>query len=363
MYHRTNFIINLALVLVVTATILGVFANNYLHIIRDAKSTEKRDLAACPTNYLEIKAIAAFEKCFDDNFSFRNKAIKEMSLAKLEVFDKPTLGNISKGKNDWFYYNNAEYIEQVTGKRKYIESEKTEIKEALKSRKEFFETNKIDYQMLVVPSKLSIYPENFDRPITVSDQTILNEFQSMAKEVRFDALILKSELLEQKNTEQVFHPNDSHWNYNGMIVAYAKLVERFDLVPVKDLTKVNYDHRGDIPFVLNVFDSYVDKNVDKYEPRKPTSKPELDYNTSYELPNGKKVEYQRWVNSNKNLPKLVLFGDSFSDIMRPLLAENYSELYFYKTYKDFPRAELERIKPDKVIYVFNEFQLLDMPEF
>ena len=208
-----------------------VFANNYLHIIRDAKSTEKRDLAACPTDYLEIKAIAAFEKCFDDNFSFRNKAIKEMSLAKLEVFDKPTLGNVSKGKNDWFYYNNAEYIEQVTGVKKYSRDEKSKVKEALKSRKEFFDQNKIDYQMLVVPSKLSIYPENFDRPITVSNQTRMEEFDVIAQEVGFQSTDLKKQLLEQKNIEQVFHPNDSHWNYNGMIVAYAKLVERFDLVP------------------------------------------------------------------------------------------------------------------------------------
>jgi SGNH hydrolase-like domain, acetyltransferase AlgX len=362
MIQKANYIINLSLVIVVSATILGLFANNILHIVKDTQSTEKRELAKCPTNYIEIKAHLQFEKCFEDNFSLRNAVVKKVSETKLEVFDKPTIGNISKGKNNWFYYNDQKYIDLVTGVRKYSTDEKIKIATALKDRKEFFEKNNIDYQMVVVPSKLSIYPEYFDRQIQTSKQTILEEYESIAKDVGFAMISFKTQLLNQKNVEEVFHPNDSHWNYNGMILEYQQLVQKFDLTPVQDLEKAKYDHRGDIPFVLNVFDSYVDKNADKYSVKNPTAKPETEQNISFELKNGKKIEYQKFTNSNKDLPKLVLFGDSFSDIMRPILAQSFSELYFYKTYKDFPKEELETIRPNKVIYVFNENQLLDIPE-
>jgi alginate O-acetyltransferase complex protein AlgJ len=362
-------------VITVFVLIAGFVVNNSLHIFSDNPSTEKRDLAVCPS-FLKPKESSIkdyfgnfamvhtdFEKCFGDNFSLRNRIIKWMNLGRLIAFDKPSLSNVTKGKDDWFFYNNKDSVDQVEGKKQYSELEITKIKQNLQLRKDYFQKNNIEYQVIIVPSKLTIYPEYFGSKVEVSGDTLVESYTKIAQEVGYNITNLKPVLQSLKSKERVFYSNDSHWNYDGMVHGYNILAERFGLIKSEFLNKSTENHRGDIPFILNIFDYYQDQNQTKLESKNPQSKPEIDHNIAFELKNGSKIEYQKWINSSKELPKAVLFGDSFTDIMRPILAENFSELYFYKTQKDFPKEELDRIKPDVVIYVFNEFQLVDTPEF
>jgi alginate O-acetyltransferase complex protein AlgJ len=374
-FSRLNSVFNFVFLITVFVLIAGFVVNNTLHIFSDNPSTEKRDLAVCPSFFKpkesSIKDYFAsfatvhtdFEKCFGDNFSFRNKVIKWMNLGRLIAFDKPSLGNVTKGSNDWFFYNNKEYIDQVQGMRQYSDVERSKIKQNLQLRKDYFQKNNIEYQVIIVPSKLTIYPEYFGSMVKVSSDTLVESYTKIAQEVGYNITNLKPVLESLKSKERVFYSNDSHWNYDGMVHAYDILANQFDLIQPTSLSKTIENHYGDIPFLLNIFDYYQDRDQTKLEPKNSQSKPEIDHNIPFELKNRSKVEYQKWINKNQNLPKVVLFGDSFTDIMRPILAENFSELYFYKTQKDFPKEELDRINPDVVIYVFNEFQLVDTPEF
>jgi alginate O-acetyltransferase complex protein AlgJ len=361
--------------------ILVIFGNNLTHVITDGISTEKRALAVCPdyrktkeekiAGYFkrEVGSVSDFEKCFDDNLSFRNYIISLTNFAKVKYFGISPVGNIEKGLQDWYFYNEPGIVKTFSGERQYSDIEKLKIKEILIKRIELMKAKNIEYVQIVVPNKLTMYSEFLPKAlIKKNNDTTLVQYSKIAELIDgFKFLNLKPELLNAKGSSQIFYKTDSHWNHNGMILGYNKLFEmlgdKVKFAGVSNFTQSIKDHVGDLSFFMNTRDYIKDTDQKFYsinEPKAINQNSILSYSTIEDT--GEKVEYEKWVNSNLNLPKAVLIGDSYTDAMRPLLAENFGEMHYYKNTNGFAYKEIEKIKPDVVIQIFNESQLINVPK-
>jgi alginate O-acetyltransferase complex protein AlgJ len=372
---------NFGFVIVFFLIILVIFGNNLTHLVADGVSTEKRTLATCPqltkSNDEKIReysnrifnGVKDFEKCFDDNLSFRNYIISLTNFAKVKYFGISPVGNIEKGLQDWFYYNEPGIVRTFSGERQYTEQEKSNLKQILQKRIEFLNSKNIQYVQIVVPNKLTMYPEFLPKTITKqNDDTALAQYSKIAESISGLKFVnLAKELQKTKLYSQIFYKTDSHWNHTGMILGYNKVVD-FLVGKIKMLNSNSFnqtvkEHVGDLSFFMNTINYIKDDNQLFYEVKNPQA---INQNKSLSHQiiedTGEKVEYEKWINPNINLPKAVLIGDSYTDAMRPFLAENFGELYYYKNTNGFAYNEIEEIKPDVVIQIFNESQLINVPK-
>jgi alginate O-acetyltransferase complex protein AlgJ len=372
---------NFGFVTIFFLIILVIFGNNLTHLIADGVSTEKRTLAICPvltkSNEEKIREYSNrifngakdFEKCFDDNLSFRNYIISLTNFAKVKYFGISPVGNIEKGLQDWFYYNEPGIVKTFSGERRYTEQEKSNLKQILQKRLEFLNSKNIEYVQIVVPNKLTMYPEFLPKSIAkINDDTALVQYSKIAESIKgFKLINLKPNLQKSKESNPIFYKTDSHWNHNGMIVGYEKLAEllggKIKMIDSNSFKRLTEDHVGDLSFFMNTRSYILDigqKFFQVTEPKSANQNKILSYQTIEDT--GEKVEYEKWINSNPNLPSAVLIGDSYTDAMRPFLAENFGEMYYYKNTNGFAYNEIEKIKPDVVIQIFNESQLINVPK-
>ena len=360
--------------------IVVIFSNNILHVFGDSISTEKRVLATCPTvekatdarpkDYLrQLKNYPGdFDKCFNDHFSFRNNLVSLVNLTKIKVFNTSPVGNIEIGKDGWYFYNTPGMKNTYDGSVRYSENDKLKINEVLDKRTAFLKNLGIDYTLMVAPDKLTMYPEKL--PPTYkkfSSETALDDYSGILDSTKnLNFVNLKPFLEEEKKSGDIFFKTDSHWNSKGALKAYEQLVHiyqdnpkiKFQQISTTNAVKRNY--AGDLSYFMNTLDYIYDADQTYFLTSTNTATRIVE-NLQYTMLDGHKVEYEKWENSNKTLPKLVLIGDSFTDAMRKWLAENFSEVNYYKNTNGFAYQEISKDKPDLVLQIFNEAQLVNVP--
>jgi alginate O-acetyltransferase complex protein AlgJ len=371
---------NFGFVAIFFLIIVVIFGNNFAHVFSDGISTEKRALAVCQDitkskqeriiEYTSriFNGVKDFEKCFDDNLSFRNYIISLTNYAKVRYFGLSPASNIVKGVDDWYFYNEPGIVQTYSGQRQYSQDEKAKLKDLITKRVAFMKAQNIEYVQIVVPNKLTMYSEYLPKSIVkLNQETALVQYSNIAQSIpNFNFYNLKDSLFEVKQKNQIFYKTDSHWNHTGILYAYDKLTKQLEgkisLKPSASFQKLIKNHSGDLSFFMNTLDYIKDFDQTFYKIANPTAANQNLYPTPITLDGFKdKLFYEKWENPDKSLPKAIIIGDSYTDEMRPFLAENFSEMTYYKATNDFVYTEIIKSKPDVVIQIFNESQLVSLP--
>jgi hypothetical protein len=303
--------------------------------------------------------------CFENTFSSKQKLIKLKILSSILTFNQLPVKNFSIEKDQWLFRKEQLFDDIQTGKRLLTQQELAIRKESLIKRAKYYKDNNIKYILIHTPFKNSIYSEYKSNDIGYSSYTILDQMRELIDPIKQEYNIgyynLKSELISKKTGTRIFFTNDSHWNYEGMKIAYNKYYnyltsfgnEFKSLTPIEELTKINVNYQGDIPRILGIPEYFEDKNQLKLIPNNDNTI--LSYpNNWIKTLNGETIFHEQFTNKNSALPRLSIYGDSYTDIMRPILAKDYSLLNYYKnTYPGVP-DEVYKDKPNVVLELFNE---------
>jgi hypothetical protein len=303
--------------------------------------------------------------CFESTFNIKQKLIKLKTISSILSFHQLPVKKFSIEKDQWLFLKGQTFDDIQTGKRLLTQQELASKKESLIKRAKYYKDNNIKYILIHTPFKNSLYSNYQNKDLGYSSYTILDQMKELIDPIKDEYNIgyfnLKSELISKKKESRIFYTNDSHWNYEGMKLAYNKYFDYLtslgnefnNLTSIEDLNQITINYQGDIPRILGIPEYFEDKNQIKLIPKKDNSILIFPNNWK-KTTNGETVFHEHFINKNENLPRLSVYGDSYTDIMRPILAQDYSSLNYYKnTYPGVP-DEVYQDKPNVVLELFNE---------
>ncbi len=267
------------------------------------------------------------------------------------------------GKDDWLFLDNDSnrVLDQLAGKLLFDRKQLFKWKLLLETRYSWLLEHGIKYFYLVAPNKECIYPEYTPENLIVSAQRpIVQLIEHIASsEILPENFLLypTAEISAAKSNRLTYPKGDTHWNFYGAYVAYLLLARRI-------ASQLN----------LNILDEFDIAFTEKYTVGDLADKlshcPEsLDYFADHER-KARCVFDNRvkntghltiWENTNKDLPKAILFHDSFSTRMLSFWSESFSRLVaVHQSNLDYDLILQER--PDLVISQQVERFLIKIPD-
>jgi hypothetical protein len=139
-------------------------------------------------------------------------------------------------------------------------------------------------------------------------------------------------LIAAKQTTQVYYATDSHWTEPGAYEGYRTLIEGLraqgldvDLLPRERLERSGVrNNQGDLYGLLGVENAPA-QAVPAWRIRSPAQILHEEGIPAYDWQGVKAV---RWTSSKTAAPRLLVFGDSYFNSMRPYLLESFSSVAY-----------------------------------
>lgn len=304
---------------------------------------------------------AGFNLWIDDNAGGRNLAIKLDTLLQYHLFGVGSRKNTFISENNWIYYYTDEILRDYQ-QYPLSDGERAAINEkanALISLKNALDTKEIPFLGVLIPDKKTVYPENYMQTVLkVSDTSQSDELMRALGGAKW-YINLKDRLVQAKVDATVYSPriDDAHWNSYGAFVGYLGIMAAleqynlgqkklsFDDFNITEFTQQSM-YNGIIPIEEKNY-TFELKNPNEIveEPAFFAALPQLGYAGSG--PNDAK----RYLNSDKSLPKLLLVGDSYAEVLRKYLVQSFSELTFINIGDGAQiMSVVEACNPDIVLY-------------
>ncbi|MGQ7884800.1 DHHW family protein [Paenibacillus sp. WC2504] len=353
---------NLQSTILIVTFILLIFIPLFSNILPKKQlvsNNENRVLASKPE--LTFKNINTFpkefEKYFNDNFAMRNQLLTLNNYIKVKTLQISPNPLVVLGKNDWLFYtgdNAPESMDDYRGIVRFTDSELNTIKSNLETRKKWLNQKGITYLLCIAPNKQTIYPEYLPNNIRkINDETRMDQLINyLKKNSNIDVLDLRKTLFENKSGDMLYYKTDTHWNEYGAYYGYQEIMKSLNSIypnlkpiPISSFTiDKSFGLGGDISNMLGMKSEYVDSYI-HLQPKFNTHVTDLKVDNNM-YPNPEQLVTKQ-INDEK-LPKLIMFRDSFSTSMIPLLSLHFNKSIYIWDHK-FNGNIIEREKPNIVI--------------
>jgi len=340
---------------------------------------EKRGLAECPE--LNVALLdpfpAKFERYFNDHFPYRNSSIQLLNYVDLRYFGKsPVPSEIIVGTDGWLFSGTKD-MEFLLGQQPLTDSMITAMIAELNDRYEKCRSIGAEYRLVILPSKVSLYPEHL--PLTyrfTKWQFPMEAFMKRCSaECKAPVLYLLDSLRAHKDEQELFYHYDSHWNDAGYYYGYRSIMswvltgsDRRQLLDV-DLSKPkealtlpgNYTEmlgmQADQHELFRVPDCPGDSVVHDRAKEGYPCRAGFGYCDQYEL---------AYRNTDTTLPGLVVVHDSYTNSnMQRMIAAHFGRSTFIWDYWEHKlnKEILAKEKPDLVLCIMCENFLPNLLKF
>ncbi|MPL95148.1 hypothetical protein SDC9_41314 [bioreactor metagenome] len=339
--------------------IIPIFSIN--KVSGKVSETEQRYLASFPeliddNGKLIIHGFrSGFEDWLNDNIGFRDFFVKIHSTVSYKILQKSPSEKIEIGKDGWFYYTLNDNIKIADGTYPLTQDMLLNIKNSQEKIADYYNNLNIDYVLVLVPSKVSVYPENINSGNYEVGKTpidILEEYLKNNSDV--NVINLKDSLITAKDFEQVYFKTDTHWNEAGAYVGYQDVINKlakFGYINTKPVAvkKNPSSHKGEFSAMMGDVNLLNEENTISTEIISP--KAEVLDNTIMQQINASYAYKNKYIESKK----VLMYGDSMFGHwnISNLFAENFSEFTFIWSYGMLKEAS-NMLKPDIVIYEITE---------
>jgi hypothetical protein len=260
------------------------------------------------------------------------------------------------GKDGWLFYVRKDDGNNLDDFRKtnlFDEPTLDMLIRKIEMRVRWCEENGIKFILLIAPNKHTIYPEyySFSRPEGQSrtDQVINN----MPHGIKDNIIFPRDYLLTRKAEVTPFpfyFETDTHWNSQGAFYVYELLFDRIrssfpDVeFPVMEnfSRKIQKENGGDLARMLGL-ESYMQRTRIDIEP-------EGGWKAYYTYIKNEAEKGIVTENIRQNLPRAIIFGDSFFDAMEPFVSSIFfrSE-YIQGFFEEKDREYILAQRPDIII--------------
>ncbi len=331
-------ILNILVVGIFSCCIFFPEVNSRAHLLADEKGNENRAKAQKPIFDLsKLDAyVREFNSYYSDNFNLRDNLIKFHNLFEYYIFNvSPAPNEVVVGKDGWFYSKNC--VTNFKGANLFTRKELEEYRQEIIKRSQWSCKNGIKYYLVIVPSKMSIYPEHLpDHIVKVSEITRYDQVISLNNNADVNIIDVKENILNHKNDGyDLYQRTDDHWNDIGAYYGYEAIMRRLSVdfpglspIPIDDFKIATEEHSGNMTKMLNLEKSHPEiflklesKNkIYGYQGKK----------RNYPIPYGIAdwdYEIVRKNDSGKKLKCLVI-RDSFSMLLVKYFQEHFRKTIF-----------------------------------
>lgn len=306
---------------------------------------------------------------YNDHFRFRWKLIYINNWLKIKYFGVSPLPLVVLGKEGFLYYaKESETLDAVEYYRSVNLFKKNQLehwRKILQERKDWLAKRGIEYLVLIVPNKSTIYPEYMpDHIRKASDRSRMDQLLDyMKKHSDVPMLDLRPALLESKKQKRCYHKTDSHWNEFGAYWAYREIItnlpgEHLKGTPLpRDHYKLDVRNRvgGDLAILLNMQRRLMREDRVKMDLRH-----KRRYRKGTPVKHPYAISAKVTVNPHGDLPGAIMVHDSFGDGIIRYLSGNFRRItYVFDWGLNFYPALIEADKPKIVIEEMAERFLMD----
>jgi len=320
-------------------------------------AAENRELAAFPRLTLSPTTLTAFGNgfaaWFEDHFGFRARLVRwhgELRLFGLGV--SPSTA-VLRGSDGWFFYADDEGVEDFTNAHLLTADEITTWRQQIVIARNWCRGHRLAYVFTIAPDKHVLYPEKMPHEVrqlqgtTRADQ-VLNAVSDTGV-----AVDLRPVLFDAKRRERIYQRTDTHWNERGAYAAYEQILQAVRAQqprvppawPRAEFAATARDVHGmDLAGMIGLTRVLREEDL-RLQPLRRRQAVVVE-------PPGETADAEvgRLVTEipGSNLPRAVIFRDSFMSAVAPFLSEHFSRaVYLWRN--DFDPASIEAEHPDVVI--------------
>ena len=334
--------------------------------------SEKRKLADWPRLPHSVREFNRYtdraSDWFRDHFGFRQSFIHLIKTAQFRTIGPTHNPDVIIGTEGWLYLRRKPDTGPLDmsftlerGLLPFTTAEMESWRLILEKRQAYLAARGIPFFVHIAPDKQAIYPEYLPDILKnpPPPPTRLDQFLAYMKEKKSPVFILdlRAELIAAKSTGRIYWKTDTHWNYDGAYLAYARILEEINrrLPPnraVKVLPRANLKHvdlglqAGDLSMLLNLGDQL-------QEPW-PTLQASLPFRTKLVPASGEGGH--ETIGSDPAAPRLLMYRDSFATALFSMTAQHFSYALFVWDDK-FTTDIINDAKPDIVVNEFVERKL------
>jgi hypothetical protein len=354
-----------------TLVVIVFFAVLVLPVIVSDKAggalspNENRYLAKFPTVINEKNQIAAglksgFEAWLKDNLAGREQAQRAKAFIELRCLASSPSPLVHIGENGWYFYTNDHNLEIGMGTHllssqelEAIASNQARIQKALKAQG-------VDYVLVLVPSKASVYPEHISGGRYQVGTTLIDQVTAYLQEYTTIPVInVKPDLLKAKLEQDVYFRTETHWNHAGAYIGYEAIIKRLNElgminIPPASITTTPATFRGEFSAMMGYPgllppEQYRVTVIQNPQAALVSDSDKVNQVVSLMADNEIVGEFFSYSNPSAEKSSLIL-GDSFFFTWKipDLFAENFSEMNFIRT-DNFVGDIIQVINPDIVI--------------
>jgi alginate O-acetyltransferase complex protein AlgJ len=349
-----NRLIVIAFLVVIATPGLGMILGVDRAAISEA---EMRKLATWPEWSWELSAVTAwpdrFQRYFEDHFAFRSRLIGWRSSLLWNALRTSSSDTVIAGKQGWLFYGDDGGMQDYVQVEPFTDDQLERWRLTLERARDFLAARGIQFLFVIAPDKQMIYPEFMPtalhrmRDDYRADQLIAH----MRERSTVDILDLRPALIAAKSSGLLYHLYDTHWNDRGALVGYQQIAMRLHSW-YPQIEPLGWDQfeaspsapSGDRTTMLGLKD------------RGKTTMPGLIPRRGWSAvvvqpakpdPYGEDGTVATEI-AGTDLPRAVMFRDSFSSRLIPFLSEHFSRIV-YQWQNDFDVDLIMREHPDVVI--------------
>lgn len=353
----------LILIVFLTVLILPVAASD--KVGGAVSPNENRYLAKFPKVIVNKNQIApglkdGFEAWLKDNLVGREEAQKAKAYIDFRLFASSPSPLVHIGEGGWYFFTDDRNLKIGQGTQLLSNEELEAMCENQKAIQSSLQEQGIDYVLVLLPSKASIYPEyikggNYQVGTTLIDQVTTY----MQENTTIPVINVKPPLIDAKNEQDVYFRTDTHWNHTGAYIAYKTIIEKlnnFEMIKSQPIshTAEPATHNGDLSVMMGYPGLIPPEPFEATIIQNPHASLVSDSEKVIQITKllaAKEIKGEYIFYSNPSAQKSALIlGDSFFIAWKipDLFAENFAEMNFILTHI-VSNDIIQAINPDIVI--------------
>lgn len=305
---------------------------------------------------------------FDNSLYGRRKLILNFANLRLALGDR-VFPNALVGKQGWMFLSAERAMEDYQGATQFSPEQLAEISAGLWNLKAKLDARGAKLIVLIVPNKQTIYADKI--PAELGPLAPVNRLTQLYEENARSGppvlMDLRPLLTQGRQTRDVYTRTDTHWNNYGAYLSYQAILQRLkpDFPTLEIYPQNEFIFREGTPvlgdLLANTGGTLGQENYLILEPNFPAK-----YRfRELELGTGRQVTIT-WREDAPQLPRLVMFHDSFGFELRFLLADHFSKATFVPHFSGqqvWSTNWIEQENPDVVIIEFTERYLDSLQQF
>ena len=305
-----------------------------------------------------IKYIKAYNKYYKKNYFGRDSAIYIYNNIRfLLLNESPVPEKVIIGKDNWLFFCDKKDGNSIVDYQGYSELNSDDLEKIyvwFKSFNDWLHQRNIKFYFVVAPDKQTVYYDKLPDTIKKVNATAADRIIPYLINRGIHVIDLRYELIKAKDCyEELYYKTDTHWNKLGAYLGYKKIIERvsqdfINLKPINyNLAAIKYSNRengGDLAKMMG---------ISKYSYYRDII---FQYPANYTLKSSSDTIINTF--SKSHLPKAMIYRDSFTASLVPLLSNNFSCCHYVMKYihneKKIDKSEIEEIKPDILMLIIVE---------